>query len=709
MSDLDVLDKEESLEEVFGNVVHREELSEHLYYALSDLEDILAQHAGPFATNCVIGSRWRQANDIDEFTKDGIKILRHMVVSDDSSQRFAARMARFVGIAVDKRCHDGTTTSMLLFCRLAKVAIKYMDSGLTDRSRFRWWHAFLSAVETCLQKLEDLKITEQDFLDKAKELGIETDLAKVRAAIAFHMAMISSKGDFDLSTKVATLIGKSPKKIYGMFKETTLAVETSEAYTLKKQDYDLSLYAMIGSVEDYNYMNDTQYLAEDAVVFATGNEIVTSSWESMFLTAFLSTSPRVRNDLKPFFGADHGWEEFHQGRRNLVIITPLMQDTKLFETIIEFNKKNPTCKITVFNAQIQGRMRTSFNKTLHYMAGVPLFTDSMENATASLIGLNGKGARVHYLGGTLTLSDLYEKDGETYHPLYRDPEAFPPYTKFRQETEEMITFAQENITNPGLDHDEVTYLITLYRALTCQEIYDIEVGGSTHDQRANSTVYEDTVGAALAAVNDGVILGGYAHLAAMADSFATFAPVPEIYRKEQEAEAKTVEANKHYWSLFGILFFVGAFISTIFKWWFNLGAEPEKTEETKPAFDTNMVWDDFRDVFLSILSDSMRAEDKDELYLKVDSDLPDKWSYIAADPQNYLYGYEGEDQEYIFSQHFTRETMEEFLACKNNSPILLQAWSGYHEQFMRIKAILPKLANTTQLADMRMKNGDDVR
>jgi hypothetical protein len=498
---------------VFDNVIYASELKTKMLSALDELSEILRDHAGPFCSNAIIGSKWRQVNDVDEFTKDGIKILLHLIVSEDAVARLVARNTRFVGVAVDRRCYDGTTTAMLMFCNLAKIAVEKIDCDLFDNSRFEWSKELKFALNKAIEYLDTLKITDEDLLVLCQNNDIETTIEEVRGSIAYHMAMISSKGDTDLSSKIATLVRSTPKNLHGTFKDNALTVETEESYILKHQEYDLGMKANLLNIQDYNYKNDTQYLAEDAVVFMSGNDIVTSSMESSFLLSFISDNIRFRSDLEPEFGVKDGWETLSEGKRNLVIIAPMVNDPVLMEAILTFNKKYPNCKITCFNVHVHGRMRTSLNKTFHYIAGRPLFNDVMEsNAASSLIGLNDRNLKVHFVGNYLMVSNIYQKDGRAFHPFYYEEDKFEPYTLFRKETEELIDFAMKNITNQALDPDEVTYLSSLYRVLTCQDIYDIEIGGSIHDQYANRTVYEDAIGAALSAVKEGVILGGYAHL-----------------------------------------------------------------------------------------------------------------------------------------------------------------------------------------------------
>ena len=556
---------------VFSNVIDKEHLRDNSRKAFVNLDLILTDHSGPFATNAIIGSKWRQVNDVDEFSKDGIKILLHLIVSEDPCERMAARMARFVGLRVDSRCHDGTTTAMLTFCRLACIALEYMDSSLSAE-RYMWTKYLEETLNFCLTEIEKIKITEDDLLAYCHQQGIETTIEEVRASIAYHMAMISSKGDHDLATKISYVIRSSPKKIYGMFKDIPLAIETEEKYLLEKQEFDLSINANLGNIADYNYRSDTQYLSEDAVIFSTANEVIKGSWEAMFLTAFISSKANKRIGLTEF-GECQGWEAYHGDKKNLVILSPNLGDSELIQEITDFNNKHPNHKIVYFNTQCHPRMRTSLNKTLHYMAGSYIFQDVMtSDPTLSLIGLNGPSIRVHLIGYVLTLSHLYEKDGEVFHPFYRDPELFPPYTEFAKETEELIQFAKDNITNQALDQDEVTYLISLYRALTCQDIYDIKIGGSSHDQYANRTVYEDAIGAALSAVNEGVVLGGYGHL----------------YRSLRQSDSS----------------------------YSNLHSR-------------------FADTFLSIVEDSLRHNPDSSYVHDQLLKLSDKWHYLSAEPSRY--------------------------------------------------------------------------
>lgn len=645
-------DEGEELEEttrreirVFDNVYYADELKEKMISAIDELSDILRDHAGPFCSNAIVGSKWRQVNDVDEFTKDGIKILLHLIVSEDAVARLVARNTRFVGISVDRRCYDGTTTAMLMFCNLAKIAIEKIDEDVFSKGSFEWSRELKHALNKALEYLDTLKITDEDILKLCQDNEIETNIEEVRGCIAYHMAMISSKGDTELASKIATLVKSTPKNLHNTFKDNALAVETEESYILKHQEYDLGMRGNLLNIQDYNYKNDTQYLAEDAVIFMTGNDIVTNSLESSFLLSFISENIRYRNDLEPEFGVKQGWETLTEGKRNLVIIAPMVNDPVLMEAILTFNKKYPTCKITCFNIHVHGRMRTSLNKTFHYISSKELFSDVMEkDALLSMVGIDRRNVRVHFVGNYLMISNLYDKDDRVFHPLYYDDNVFPPYTLFKQETEELIEFAQKNITNQALDPDEVAYLTSLYRVLTCQNIYDIEIGGSIHDQYANRTVYEDAIGAALSAVKEGIILGGYAHL---------------------------------------VQYFSG-------------------THEDDDVSDEIAIR--IKEALLDVLSVSLRESDTHDIEEAINELIDDKYDYLMIDSNP--------DEDGVYEPEvrtFCGDTLRQFITMSEGSPILLQAFGGYNEQFKRFRDMLPKFANTTHLIDMRVNNADDVK
>ncbi len=643
----------------FDNVISGSDFSNSLMQSLRDIDSVLYDHSGPFACNAILGSKWRQHNDIDEFTKDGIKILRYLIVSEDPVTRFAARLCRNIGISVDHRCHDGTTTSMNLFCQLAMVIAQLNPYfGNYKRNRFVLSSLVKEVLEDILKNITNFKITDQDIFEKTKEEGIETTLEDIRAAIAYRMSMVASKGDKALSKKISILIKNTPPHVYGVFQNIQMVRETEEKYILEKQDWDISQNASIGHNREFNHMNGTQYLSNDAVLFVTANDLVAESYESGFLTSLISRNPRYRADLYPEFGMSQGWEELCEGKRNLVIISPSLTDSGLIEAILKFNTENPTAKIIWFNVNVKGRMSQTFTKTINYISGTKLFMDTYKDASKSLIGLNRSGVTVKFIGSNLTLSNLYDKDGSVYHPYYNDETAFPDYTFYKKELEELLDFVKTNTSNPALDQDEFNYVCGMYRTLTTQNIYNIKVAGRAHDQRSNVTVYEDAIGASMSALEEGIVLSGYYHIC---------------------------NFLKNKYDIFA--------------------------EHDLSIFTKDMVARCIYIAITNVLDYSMCLED-DSSYDFIKSESADnKWNYIFTptikfDISNFIH--EKSEKGICLKSSLEGRILEDFIKADDSDVILTQSYAGYDEQFKRFVDIIPRLALSESLIDMRTKDADSV-
>lgn len=626
--------------EVFGNLVEAETLKKDAIEALDKIAAILSLHAGPYAFNSIIGSKYRQHNDIDEFTKDGIKILQHLVVSDDPSERLVTRLARFVGWAVDGRCHDGTTTSMLLFSLLAKIAVEKIDTRLFSKQSFVSSIMIKKSMERVLYHLEKLKITPQNVLEKAEELGIQTSELQVKKAIAFHMAMVASKGDRELAEKVAMLVGYMPTKFNNVFTIRPAQMETTTRYKLQKSEYDFSVGGGLILPDLHNYKNGTQFLAEDAVLFITPNDIVDQTYESMFLSAFLMGGASGRATLNAI-GVEKTWKEVSEGKRPLVIMSPDIGSSELIYAINEFNKKNKDAKVIPMRYSSSIMTKQIFAKSVVYSAGKQMFDDCVGIDTfGCLLGLDKDGVKIHKIGNEIHISGLYEKNGETYHPYLGDTENHPEYNTFIADVEEQIEASENNVTNPIFSGEDLVRVIDIYRHATCQEVYNIKVGGLRHEQAANWTVYEDAIGAALSAVNDGFVFGGYGHLYRLIKSHA----ICELD-------------------------------------------------------------DRVADQLLEVLSISLRLSDKEKLSRNL-MENKDEWSYHVASHNVTL-----DDVHFCFNLATIgdKDGMTRFLDYTiDDHKVLIQAYSGFHEQLQRFGDILPKLTNSAQLIDTRAKNVTSV-
>jgi hypothetical protein len=503
----------------FNNITHADKLAEDTIEVADRMIEILSQIAGPFATNAILGSPTRQRNDVDEFSKDGINVLRYAIVSEEPLARLCVRLARFIGSAVDRRCHDGTTTSMLLFALiLRRVAEQFADGKSTNRQRLILARDLKDLFLDLVKQMDNLKITPKDLLERATELGIETTDGDVREAIAYHMALIASKGDDDLARKVAKVVRHSPVELSGFYTRKPLRRESAERYILEKQDYDITFPSSMANFNLYNHLNGTQFLDEDALVYVTSNELVTDTFEAEWLAAFITPNPGKKAMLEASRSQYDlaGLQTMLPRKRRLVIIAPMISCRDLQEAISLYNNANKTTPVVPITTNVTPMTRQWFGKTVNYMHGKPVASDTeYDQLENTILGTGEKGIKVQTTLNDTRLSNLYQRDGRTFHPSYYDKDANPLFHKFLGELDRMINTGKEDITMSTMSPADIDTLSLFYRSLICQEVHDIAVGGLAHDNYANNSVFEDAMGSAVSAVADGATLSGYARLRTM--------------------------------------------------------------------------------------------------------------------------------------------------------------------------------------------------
>ena len=104
-----------------------------------------------------------------------------------------------------------------------------------------------------------------------------------------------------------------------------------------------------------------------------------------------------------------------------------------------------------------------------------------------------------------------------------------------------------------------------------------------------------------------------------------------------------------------------------------------------------------------MVADSVRCT-PDELFELINDDIEiTKWHYVVADVDQFVKGEPHVSLECIDANHINA-----FLNRDKGKPVLLQAWAGYEEQFIRFRDILPRLTNTTHLLDKRISENDHI-
>lgn len=644
---------------LFSNVISDKEYYEGLIEASTEASHILHRHCGPFAANAIRAIGIGNGVEIDEFTKDGITIMQACRSTTPQSE-FVKRILTFVGQRVDSICHDGTTTSMMFFAECIRYISEFTrDCPDSDR---------LTAAAICKSLLENITENIEKNCISLKELHAKIKLHKpkqsiqdTKRALAYHQAMVSSKGDAELAGAIAEVVASIPVEMFGSYVINNETFETTSRFRVAHQAFDIGFRSNLGNITFNNVERGTELRFDDADLIFTSVSVVKGCPVSSYLKALLST-PKVLetmerlgklkllspDDDRLMFSLDPS-ENYIE--RPLVIIAPEISDAVLTDMVNIYRRLYPDTPVVYSTIQNSVRLRQFYESAVSATAGVFPITDTIHtiDSLSSII----PHVKVEIKHNYCMIYNLYKKDKHAFHPFYRNKKRFPFYNTLLDELITKISQYDKGHVET-LSQSDVRELIMLYRMMTCQKIVDLKVGGTSHDLAANMSVATDAYGAALSAIKDGVILGGYPKILGELTERRVFI--------DHEEAQELVAYNSLYNRLVSqISWAVGGVLNSIYRTRIN-----------------PRVW-------------TADHEGDDTISLN------GKWSYLVPkrSPVTGIYAHEdlprevGED-----------EWIPEFLhPSENGEVVLFQPIVGYKEQLRRLIDVLPKLINSSCILD----------
>ena len=470
------------------NVVRGDDFRNIVIRTCRDIYDRLVEHCGPMATNALLieengGRAIDQYTNV--FTKDGISIVE-AIEFISPIQTHIKRMIAYVGRRVDNMSHDGTTTAMMMF---AGMLADYLESDDADCKAMIFAFRNISAI------IADNTIT----VDELSE-GYKISLADAKQFVAWHQAMVSSKGDTELANAITEIIDVLPVELYGQFSVSVAPYESDNRYVVHEDDYDFKFYAS-PNPDIYNYNLKTEYLNESCDIFITDNDLVQGNPELEFLrniVAGLSPTKDAAGAIVP---------PVNKLACDLVIIgtkiDPRLQDMANVYNLTSDNK------IVIFETSVMAASgsRDVMLMAVRASAGVYTYYDYLINPMCDFIIHN---AKIHLKNKNIHLSNIFKRDGSVYHPFYNDPTKFIPYTKLINTLKE--TIENYNSGRVRIETKQQQLLlqeyIDVYRRLICAKVRRLEIAGSRHDVTADYHVVQDSFGAVLSSLEHGFILDG---------------------------------------------------------------------------------------------------------------------------------------------------------------------------------------------------------
>lgn len=534
------------------NTVDNDEFYNLVRLTCEHIYKLLVDHCGPTAKDALIildNPSNLKDRHYAVFTKDGINIVKSIEFVSPI-QKHIQNLIAYVGSRVESLSHDGTTTSMLLTTALL---LRYMEDICTalkhdiniDRRAIQ--KKFTDRIKVLFDQLD------QNYAITVDELAATFGLDRPTAIrfVAHHQAMVSSKGDVELTTAILEVLETLPRELYSQFNISQTEIETDNRFLVTRDEFNFEIPVM-ANIDHMNHQMQTEYLAQECDLIVSeddlvqGNRALTLVADTIMAARAEAFPTKVKSDIenldlknppefvelmsgKPVepgsyiiltparsFGHDGVWYYAGPGvplsrperKKDIVIITKSL-DSALVAKLAEINWYSQN-KVVVF--QVSTPHQYSSNCTvlsaLLAVAGRYSLQEHLADRTKPFLISD---AKVHYRNRRLQVSNLYVKDGSLYHPSFNNPDAFLPYTRMVQEIKTTLDDYNSGRTRVESAADQLrrSDYTSIYQRMICAEVRTIKIAGRTHDVLADREVFMDTFGAVLSSIEHGFVIDGY--------------------------------------------------------------------------------------------------------------------------------------------------------------------------------------------------------
>lgn len=524
---------------------------------------LLAEHCGPYATDALIITD--NPNSLKDkhyaiFTKDGINIVRSIEFVSPIQKHIQSLIA-YIGERVDSLSHDGTTTSMMLFTMMVG---SYFEALITDielgnkPNRRQLRDDFIYQLNELTGRLEQQVVT----VDKLAEYLKISKLEATRF-VAYHQAMLSSKGDVELAKAITEAVEILPPELYGLFQISQSGMETNQRFTVVRDDFDY-MVPVLANIDFMNHNMNTEFLSEDCDLIVCEDDLVRGN---LALEVLVSHIAKYRSEAFPIvlddgnidisigdiaFNTPEGFKyrqqtqhkdvperSLHVGmcislqdqvnalengtwvwnghkkpltrpeaKRDLVILAKSL-DGNLMGLFQQINQKikNKITVFTVSTATTYASKCTALSAMLNIAGKYPMQEYMADQTRSFLI----EGVKIHCKNRRVLVSNLYKKDGSLYHPYYNNPGTFEPYDKMVRDVREYLDAHNSGDLRfeSAADRERYTDYNNIYRRLVCSEVRHLQISGMTHDVLHDRDILQDSFGSVMSSLEKGFIFDAY--------------------------------------------------------------------------------------------------------------------------------------------------------------------------------------------------------
>lgn len=532
--------------------------------AFTEISNVLKQHCGPFASNALVfrgGDIRGSAGDmvispIDEFTKDGITISSKLR-SNNFTTEMMLRLVNTIGSRIDRTVNDGTTTAMLLFTLL----MKNWENNFPRESQIPkslYAKGFMEYIDFLIDEFKDkvtFKCSKFPLNKHTRRKGdedvesVDYDIRDVNRFIAYHAALISSKGNEPLAKCISDIIYHTPDEaLVDTWVIQNHNQESMPGYEVVPVKYDWALENCMFGREDKSYLNtehNTIGLYPDAYVIYSNVELMHGGNYTTFIQALLGNIPSLGYSeqqlneimsLRSFYGLDPNLSKRYLDKPTVIFTSK--RGSPQIAKLIDAYEVDTGIPVIVVQHQLQ-----SANHSLHKLhcntinaMGLTIPIDSPLIKGKNFFELSVmKNVHVKIINGTFQLtfnklddnishsnSSILRNIGDNYHPLFKKTEeqalsenvpkeVFLFYNQVLDEAKEFVTFIKnQQVTK--YSEDDRRCVNNMYYSLIAKKQLALKIYGQVHDIFANKSIVQDAFGAAFSSVIDGFVVSGYVSL-----------------------------------------------------------------------------------------------------------------------------------------------------------------------------------------------------
>jgi len=488
------------------NTVSGTDLRDIILKTLDDINDHLLYISGPYARNNFIlmsafdtsklTTKHQVGNThIRAFTKDGRHTLAQMTYASPIQRYIKDEIITHIGKAVDNKCGDGTTSSMIFACSFIANLIKYRD--MFDKiSTTMLEDIYREVTENILTEIDNYKINDFDLYLELKEKYKDIKPQDVAEMISYLQAMTSSNNNHMIAEAVSTVVKSTPPTLwkYAITQRYPWGESSTESGAMVKANVDDYEYIASCTLLTHKYLAmqmDGIYRQDKIDVLVVQHGLISGDVSLGKIINYIQKTEKPLCIIVPYSSLknEHVVEQIHDTADHLG------------KHVVIFAYQRP---LGLTDNNLWSML------ALPIKADKPIYTsdNAVDNNIEEFLI---RDCKLHFDGKVLKLDnvvpiyDNVDVSDEVMHPGMVYPDRYQYFTAMKEIVEKELAKKEAEVEKAESSIVELKKAIAI---ITTRKNVRIDVSGYAMDQQAISLVLDDASSASLNSLNNGIVFNG---------------------------------------------------------------------------------------------------------------------------------------------------------------------------------------------------------